>query len=147
MVEQGLKEGALGIGINAGDEWPLPEKVFSHPRSSGTFAKVLRSYVRERALLSLPEAIEKMTLMPAQVLEDFVPQMKRKGRLQEGMDADVVIFDPAKVADRATYDDANRSAVGVETVLVNEEFVVRDGKLVIGADSGQAIRRPCLDSR
>ena len=71
----------------AGDAWPLPEGTFSHPRSNGTFAKVLRSYVRERKLMSMQEALRKMTLMPAQTLEGFVPQMKQKGRLQEGMDA------------------------------------------------------------
>jgi hypothetical protein len=75
-----------------GDAWPLPENTFSHPRSNGTFAKILRSYVRERKLMTLSEAIRKMSLMPAQTLEGFVPQMKKKGRLQEGMDADIVVF-------------------------------------------------------
>ncbi|MDW4550125.1 amidohydrolase family protein [Defluviimonas sp. D31] len=124
-----------------GDEWPLPEKVFSHPRSSGTFAKVLRSYVRERGLMSLSEAIRKMSLMPAQTLEDFVPQMRSKGRLQIGMDADIVVFDPDTVADRATFENANQVAVGVNTVLVNGDFVVRDGQLVLDSAPGKPIRR------
>ena len=62
-----------------GGAWPLPEGAFSHPRSNGTFAKILRSYVRERGLMSLSEAIRKMSLIPAQTLEGFVPQMKKKG--------------------------------------------------------------------
>lgn len=124
-----------------GDAWPLPEKVFSHPRSSGAFAKILRSYVRERGLMTLNEAIRKMSLMPAQTLEGFVPQMKQKGRLQVGMDADIAIFDPTTVADRATFENANQPAVGVQTVLVNGSFVVRDGELVIEANAGQPIRR------
>ncbi|WP_018969794.1 amidohydrolase family protein [Rubritalea marina] len=125
----------------AGEQWPLPDKVFSHPRSSGTFAKILRSYVRERKLLGLSEAIKKMTLMPAQVLEEFVPQMKKKGRVQVGMDADIVVFDPAKISDRATHENANQVAVGVSAVLVNGEFVLRGGSLVLEADSGRAVRR------
>ncbi len=125
----------------AGEEWPLPKKAFSHPRSAGTFAKILRSYVRERKLMTLPEALRKMTLMPAQTLEESVPQMKKKGRLQVGMDADIVVFDPEKIADKATYAEPNRPAVGVQAVLVNGEFVVRNGELIEVAAPGQAIRR------
>ncbi|MGD9295410.1 MAG: amidohydrolase family protein, partial [Roseobacter sp.] len=124
-----------------GDEWPLPDNLFSHPRSAGTFAKVLRSYVRERGILSLSEAIRKMSLMPAQTLEGFVPQMRLKGRIQIGMDADIVVFDPETIADKATYQDSNQPAVGVQTVLVNGGFVVRDGELVLDAPHGQPIRR------
>jgi len=128
-----------------GDEWPLPDNLFSHPRSAGSYAKVLRSYVRERGLLSLNEAIRKMSLMPAQTLQDFVPQMKKKGRLQVGMDADIVVFDPATIADRATYENANQPAVGVQTVLVNGGFVVRDGALVLDAPHGRPIRRMVVE--
>lgn len=127
--------------IYSGDEWPLPESVFSHPRSSGAFAKILRSYVRERGLLSMSEAIRKISLMPAQTLEESVPQMRKKGRIQIGMDADIVVFDPATIADLATYSNANQPAVGVQTVLVNGAFTVRDGELVLNADGGEAIRR------
>jgi N-acyl-D-glutamate deacylase len=81
-----------------GDAWPLPEGTFSHPRSNGTFAKILRSYVRERRLMSMQEALRKMCLMPARTLEGFVPQMKKKGRLQQGMDADIVVFDPETIS-------------------------------------------------
>lgn len=124
-----------------GDEWPLPDGVFSHPRSAGTFAKVLRSYVRERGLLSLSEAIRKMSLMPAQTLESFVPQMRKKGRIQVGMDADIVVFDPNTIRDNATFADANQPATGVQTLLVGGELVVEQGELVLDADSGQPIRR------
>ncbi|WP_270731067.1 amidohydrolase family protein [Shimia sp. Alg240-R146] len=124
-----------------GDEWPLPDNVFTHPRAAGTFAKILRSYVRERGLMSMSTAINKMSLMPAEVLEDFVPQMRKKGRIQVGMDADIVVFDPATISDHATYENANQPAVGVQTLLVNGSFTVKDGDLVLDASSGQAIRR------
>jgi len=124
-----------------GDAWPLPEGAFSHPRSNGTFAKVLRSYVRERKLMSMQEALRKMTLMPAQTLENFVPQMKKKGRLQEGMDADIVVFNPETIRDVGTYEKPNQPAVGVQSLLVNGTLVVADSKLVLGAAPGQPIRR------
>ena len=125
-----------------GDAWPLPQETFSHPRSNGTFAKILRSYVRERGLMTLQEALRKMTLMPAQTLEEFVPQMKKKGRLQVGMDADIVVFDPETISDVGTYEAPNQPAVGVQSLLVNGTPVVADGKLILDAAPGQPIRRP-----
>jgi N-acyl-D-glutamate deacylase len=124
-----------------GDAWPLPENTFSHPRSNGTFAKVLRSYVRERKLMSMQEALRKMTLLPAQTLEGFVPQMKKKGRLQVGMDADIVVFDPKTISDVGTYEKPNQPAVGVQSLLVDGEFVLDGGKLVLDAAPGRPIRR------
>jgi len=124
-----------------GDAWPLPENTFSHPRSNGTFAKILRSYVRERKLMSMQEALRKMTLMPAQTLEGFVPQMKKKGRLQEGMDADIVVFDPETIRDVGTYEKPNQPAVGVQTLLVNGGLVVQNGELILDAPHGRPIRR------
>lgn len=125
----------------SGDEWPLPDDTFSHPRSNGTFAKILRSYVRERGLMTMQEALRKMTLMPAQTLEGFVPQMKKKGRLQEGMDADIVVFDPETISDVGTYEKPNLPAVGVQAVLVNGGLVVQNGQLLLDAPRGQPIRR------
>jgi N-acyl-D-glutamate deacylase len=124
-----------------GDAWPLPENMFSHPRSNGTFAKVLREYVRERKLLSMQEALRKMTLMPAQVLEGFVPQMKKKGRLQKGMDADIVVFDPETIRDVGTYEKPNQPAVGVQSLVVNGELVIQGGELILDSGPGQPIRR------
>lgn len=124
-----------------GDAWPLPEGAFSHPRSNGTYAKILRSYVRERKIMTMSDAIKKMALMPAQTLENFVPQMKKKGRVQVGMDADLVIFDPNTIADIGTYEDPNHPAIGVKTLLVNGEIVVNDGQLVTTAAPGKPIRR------
>jgi N-acyl-D-glutamate deacylase len=128
-----------------GDAWPLPKEAFSHPRSNGTFAKVMRSYVRERGLLSLSDAIRKMSLMPAQTLEGFVPQMKKKGRLQVGMDADIVVFDPETIRDVGTYEKPNQPAEGVQSVLVNGELIVAQGELIPDAAPGQPIRRAVVN--
>jgi N-acyl-D-glutamate deacylase len=88
-----------------------------------------------------------MTLMPAQVLEDFVPQMKKKGRLQEGSDADIVVFNPKTIAEKGTYEDPNHPAVGVQSLLVNGVAVVEDGQLVLSAAPGQPIRRAVQASK
>ena len=112
-----------------------------HPRGAGTFARVLGRYVREQKALSLNDAIAKMSLMPAQRLEKAVPQMRLKGRIKTGADADIAIFDPARVADRATFENPAQYSDGILHVLVNGVAVVRDGKLVDGAQPGVAIRR------
>jgi N-acyl-D-glutamate deacylase len=125
-----------------GDVWPLPADAFAHPRSAGTFTRFLRDYVRERRKVTLREGLRRMTLIPAQILEGSVPQMKRKGRLQVGADADLIAFDPATVSDRGTYTQPNQTAVGMRHVIVNGTAVIRDGVLVRDALPGRAIRRP-----
>lgn len=109
---------------------------FSHPRSAGTFSRVLGHYVRETQTLTLMEALKKMTLMPAERLEAFAPVMKHKGRLQVGMDADIDVFDPATIRANAEYLHAKQYSSGMQDVLVNGQFVVRDGKLVPDAHPG-----------
>ncbi len=74
-----------------------------HPRNAGTYSRVLAEYVREKKTLTLMEALRKMTLLPAQMLERSTPAARKMGRMQEGADADIVVFDPATIADRATF--------------------------------------------
>lgn len=112
-----------------------------HPRTAGTYARVLGHYVRDTRRLSLADAIAKMTLLPARRLEGHVPAMARKGRIRVGADADLTIFDPRRVAARATYADPMQASVGITHVLVNGEFVVRDGQLIETARPGRAVRR------
>ena len=125
-----------------GDVWPLPSEAFAHPRSAGTFTRFLRDYVRERKKVTLLEGLRRMTLIPAQILEVGVPQMRKKGRLQVGADADIVVFDPATVSERGTFTQPNQTAVGMRHVIVNGTPVIRDGVLVREALPGRAIRRP-----
>jgi cytosine/adenosine deaminase-related metal-dependent hydrolase len=117
----------------------MPYDPGAHPRSAGTFSRFLGRYVRDDGVLSLMDGLRKITLMPAQRLETVSPQMRRKGRIQIGSDADVTIFDPARIIDTATFDDDLSYSLGVEHVLVNGEFVVRDGENVEGARPGRPV--------
>jgi N-acyl-D-aspartate/D-glutamate deacylase len=110
-----------------------------HPRNAGTYARVLAQYVREKKTLTLMEALRKMTLMPAQMLERSTPAVRQKGRLQEGADADVVIFDPQTIADRSTFEKPMEPSVGVQYLLVGGTVVIDDGKLVPDVFPGQPI--------
>ena len=110
-----------------------------HPRNAGTYSRVLAQYVREKKTLPLMEALRKMTLMPAQMLERSTPEAKRKGRLQEGVDADLVVFDPQAITDRATFEKPMEPSVGVHFLLVGGTVLIDDGKMVEGVFPGEAI--------
>ena len=117
-----------------------------HPRTTGTFSRLLGRYVRETHALSLMEAIRKMTLMPAERLEGRVPAMQQKGRLRVGADADITIFDAARVVDRSTYREPSLPPVGIQYVIVNGVLVIANGRAVEGVAPGKAVRAP-LDGR
>ncbi len=111
-----------------------------HPRAAGTFARLLGKYIREEKALTLMDGIRKVSFMPAQRLESMSPQMRQKGRLKVGADADISVFDPGRVIDKATFENAARYSDGFRHVLVEGVFVVRDGKLQDGVAPGQAVR-------
>jgi N-acyl-D-aspartate/D-glutamate deacylase len=113
-----------------------------HPRGQGTFSRVLGHYVREEKALDLMTALRKMTLLPAQRLEKRAPSFKNKGRIRAGADADITIFDPARIIDKATFEDPLQYSEGIEFVLVNGVPVVKEGKLVDGVFPGRAARAP-----
>lgn len=112
-----------------------------HPRSSGTFARVLGRYVRENRALSLMEAIRRMSLMPAERLQDRVPAMRNKGRIRAGADADLTLFDPETVSDTSTYEAPAGYSTGIRYVLVNGVPVVRAGELQV-VTPGRPVRAP-----
>ncbi len=112
-----------------------------HPRGVGTYARVLGRFVREKQTLSLMEALRKMSYLPTERLRGAVPEFARKGRVKVDADADLVVFDPATVIDRATFENPAQASLGIPHVLVNGVFVVRDGKLVDGVLPGRPVRR------
>jgi hypothetical protein len=117
-----------------------------HPRGAGTHAKVLRM-VREKDVIPLMEAIAKMSYLPAKFLEDMVPDMKVRGRIKPGAVADITIFDPATVADNASFDAGKNSlpSTGIPYVIVNGTIVVKDSEVLEDTFPGQPIRNAVLD--
>jgi hypothetical protein len=120
--------------------WPLPSGSVTHPRTAGTFARTLRTYVREHATMDLVEVIRRAATLPALLLEQVSPAMRQKGRLQTGADADIVVFDPDAVSDQATYEDSCRTSAGFRHVLVNGVPLIRRGRLDLDAMPGRPIR-------
>lgn len=118
------------------------QKGKGHPRTSGTFSRILGRYVREAHLLTCIEALRKMTLMPAQRLEQRAPVMKGKGRIRIGADADLTILDLESVSDKSTYQDPAAYSEGIRHVLIGGVPVVKDGQLQEGVRPGQPIRGP-----
>jgi N-acyl-D-amino-acid deacylase len=137
-VRKELKRPWVSIGSDEGSY--APEGIFlksnPHPRAYGAFARVLGRYVREQKVIRLEEAVRRVTSLPAENLK-----LDRRGRLKEGYFADVVVFDPAHIADHATYDHPHRYATGVQAVLVNGTLVLDRGEHK-GARPGRALRGP-----
>jgi N-acyl-D-amino-acid deacylase len=127
------------VAICSDSEAPASEGRFlatpTHPRAYGSFARVLGRYARDEQLLSLPEAVRRMTALPAETL-----RLHDRGRIAPGYIADLAVFDPGTVADYATYDTPHRYARGVAHVIVNGVPEVRDGDFS-GATAGRALRR------
>jgi cytosine/adenosine deaminase-related metal-dependent hydrolase len=113
-----------------------------HPRNAGTYSRVLAQYVREKGTITLMDALRKMTLMPAQMLERSTPAARQKGRLQQGVDADIVVFDPATISDRSTFQKPMEPSIGVHYLLVGGTAVVDDGKVVLDVFPGRALLGP-----
>jgi N-acyl-D-amino-acid deacylase len=137
-VRLGLQQPWVSLGSDAASM--AAEGVFlaraTHPRAYGNFARLLGKYVREEQTLSLQEAVRRLSRLPADNLG-----LHRRGRLQEGYFADVVVFDPETVADRATYAQPHQYAVGVRDVIVNGRTTVRDGAFT-GTLAGKALAGP-----
>ena len=118
------------------------ERGKGHPRTAGTYSRILGRYVREQNALTLMDALTKITLMPAQRLERRVPSMKNKGRIRVGSDADLTIFDPQLIIDKSTFQEPAKYSEGIRFVLVNGVPVVKDGQLQSGVFPGRPVRAP-----
>ena len=126
----------------ASDGWVMDGT--GHPRTAGTYARVLGRFAGERRTLTLIEAIRKSSLMPAKRLERRAPMFLRKGRIKVGADADLVVFDPAEVKDNATYQAPTLPSSGIVHVLVNGVPVVRDGQFQDSVHAGRPARAPIV---
>jgi N-acyl-D-amino-acid deacylase len=137
-VRKGLVRPWVSLGSDAGALAVRPPFTDTpvHPRGYGNFARLLGRYVREEKLLSLAEAVRKLTSLPAENL-----RIADRGRLRNGYFADLAIFDPARIADRATFEQPHQYAVGMRHVFVNGVQVLRDGDHT-GATPGRAVRGP-----
>ncbi|MEJ7584744.1 MAG: amidohydrolase family protein [Acidimicrobiales bacterium] len=115
----------------------------NHPRSTGCFARTLGRYARDEAVLSLPDALAKMTILPAQRLEARVPALRKKGRMQRGADADITVFDPATVIDRSTIENPAQASEGIEYVFILGQMI----KSPLGVDDNIRIGQPIMFNR
>ncbi len=126
------------VAFGSDAEAPAPEGVFlqskAHPRTYGNFARIFAKYVRDEKVISVQEAVRKLTSLPADTLS-----IADRGRLKPGYLADVVVFDPVKMQDHATFADPHQLSTGVDQVIVNGRFALRDGKPT-GAPTGQIVR-------
>jgi len=138
MKPEWIKTGIAAPGVMIASDGMAYSKL-AHPRTAGTFSRVLGKYVREDKVIDLNTAIEKMTLLPARRLENIAPAMRFKGRIQVGADADITIFNPDTVIDKATFEKGLEFSAGIEYVLVNGAFVLKNGKTVTTAFPGQPV--------
>ncbi|TDE08466.1 amidohydrolase family protein [Jiangella asiatica] len=120
--------------------WPLPPGGLTHPRTAGTYARSIRMLTRDDADLGLVEVMRRCSLLPALLLEEMAPAMRRKGRVQVGCDADLAVFDPETITDRASYANSSLPSVGMRHVMVGGTLVVRDGDVVPDALPGVPVR-------
>lgn len=138
MKPEWIKTGIAAPGIMIASDGMTYAKL-AHPRTAGTFSRVLGKYVREEKVIDLNTAIEKMTLLPAKRLENIAPMMRFKGRIQVGADADITIFNPDTIIDKATFEKGLEFSAGIEYVLVNGNFILKNGKTVSNVFPGQAV--------
>jgi len=138
MKPEWIKNGIAAPGVMIGSDG-MPYAKLAHPRTAGTFSRVLGKYVREDNVIDLTTAIEKMTLLPAKRLEIIAPMMRFKGRIQVGADADITIFNPKTVTDKATFEKGLEFSAGIEYVMVNGIFSLKNGKTVTTVFPGQPV--------
>ena len=109
--------------------WPLPDNVYAHPRSTATYTVAIARYVRDTKQMSIIELFRRSSLLPADLIASGSPMAKLKGRIQPGMDADIIMFDLAKINPRATYINPRLPSEGMVNVMVQGQFVIEGGQL------------------
>jgi dihydroorotase/N-acyl-D-amino-acid deacylase len=135
-VKLQIKQPWMKFGTDAGANDPATAVGMTHPRAYGNFPRLFGKYVREEQVLSLEDAVRKATSAVATRLS-----IGDRGLIKEGMKADIVVFDPATIADKATFEKPHQLSVGVNAVIVNGVEVIRDGAHT-GAKPGQVVRGP-----
>lgn len=138
MKPEWIATGIAAPGVIIGSDG-MPYAKLAHPRTAGTFSRVLGKYVREEKVIDLNTAIEKMTLLPAKRLEGISPMMRFKGRIQIGADADITIFNPNTITDKSTFEKGLEFSAGIEYVMVNGTFILKNGKTVSNVFPGQPV--------
>jgi dihydroorotase len=138
MKPEWINTGVADPGVMIASDG-MPYAKLAHPRTAGTFSRVLGKYVREDKVIDLFTAIEKMTLLPAKRLEGIAPMMRFKGRMQVGADADITIFNPNTIIDKATFEKGLEFSAGIDYVMVNGIFVLKNGKTVATVFPGQPV--------
>ena len=139
IPEDAVKESVISPITSIASDGYIKQGV-GHPRTAGTYSRVLGRFVRESNDLTLMQAIRKMSLMPARRLESRVVSMANKGRISIGSDADLVLFDPNTVIDKSTYDEPNTPSNGIKYVLVDGVPVVKSGRIQEGLNPGKPVR-------
>jgi N-acyl-D-amino-acid deacylase len=135
-VKLNLAQPWMKFGTDAGGVDPDSARGLTHPRAYGNFPRIMGKYVRDEKVMPLEEAVRKATSAVATRLS--IPD---RGLLREGLYADIVVFDPATIADRSTFEQPHQPSVGVKMVFVNGTLIVRDGKHT-GAKPGRVLRGP-----
>ncbi|MWC29105.1 amidohydrolase family protein [Paenibacillus sp. MMS18-CY102] len=135
-IDESIKPQYVMIGSDA----ILEPGLNNHPRASGTFARTIGLYAREKGVITLMEAVEKTSLLPAQRLEKQAPALKNKGRVAKGMDADLVLFDYNTIIDKSTVEHPDRYSGGIQYVLINGKLALDNGKLNKSVRAGEPIK-------
>jgi N-acyl-D-aspartate/D-glutamate deacylase len=146
IPEQDVTDALQSAFVMIGSDAILEPGFNNHPRASGTFARTLGVYARERQALSLMEAVAKMTIQPARRLERSSEAMRRKGRLSVGADADITIFDYDAIIDRATVEHPEHQSAGIHYVIVNGVVVKDPAGLRQEVRAGRAVRSDVPDT-
>jgi len=127
------------------EELPIPRDAYAHPRSAATYTTVLARYVQDQKSMTLMDAFRRGSLLPANLIATASDDAKFKGRIQPGMDADIIVFDLASVKPKATYLNPRQPSQGMEYVMVNGQFVIKDGHLLKDSRPGRPLKSNLKD--